>query len=185
MMGKRIEWNPRNWEPWEQALLAVIASLVFLSLVVALLHLGLLRDFDRWLSTPEGQVATQAFGVVALVFAIITSAVGVFYVWLYPFLLDRRERERERIRDEVRQALSADWPLQRRSEARRPDGFGPPPGTFSATCDAPGCFNYSWAREEEEFLERTSPQGHSTVKLTTSGFWACKEHASNLGGWRS
>lgn len=110
MMGKRIEWNPRKWEPWEQALLAVIASLVFLCLVVALFHLGLLSDFDRWLATPEGQVATQAFAVVALVFAIITSAVGAFYVWLYPFLLDRRERERERIRDEVRQALSDDWP---------------------------------------------------------------------------
>lgn len=105
-MGKsRVSWNPMHWDPWERATGAIIVTFLFIGAVVVLHSTGRLDAVDEWLGTVEGQTVARAFAIVALVFSIITSLVGVFFLWVRPFLWRREEKRREAFREEVRQAL--------------------------------------------------------------------------------
>lgn len=103
-MGKSI-WNPRTWPAWEQVLGASVVGFVIIAGILALNAGGALTAWDDWLDTPEGGAVARSFAVVALIFAVFTSVVGAFFLWLSPFLYRRAEKREEAVRQEVREAL--------------------------------------------------------------------------------
>jgi len=101
----RVSWNPMHWDPWERATGAIIVTFVFLGAVVVLHSTGRLAALDAWLGTLEGQTVARAFAVVAAVLGIVTALIGMFLIWVEPFLRMRAERREYATREEVRRAL--------------------------------------------------------------------------------